>query len=636
MRLIKYGENKLALRARENRQELIAARLSRRDMVRMGLLGTGGFLVAQKGLSAWASRGSADNLGLDSPRLEPFVEPLPIMPVLPARPKSALSPAPTIQPNLRINPANGLPFEGRSEPHQFRDRFPVEKFFVTRMGANPNARVHPDLPPQTFWGFNLGGADLTKDPALSPGPTVVARYGDPVLVRRFNQLPPESQNGGFGVPEVSTHLHNFHSGSESDGSPCDPVNRRFFFRGQFYDYFHTMAFAGFDSTNPPNGDPKEALSTLWYHDHRVEHTAENVYKGLAGFWLNFDNRDTGNEHTGLRLPSFPDFDIPMILTDKIFDSQTGLLAFDTFNLDGLVGDTFLVNGKVQPFFEVRKRRYRFRVLDGGPSRFYDLFLTNPDKPNQKIPFFVISSDGNLLPQPVEVTHVRLSVAERVDIIVDFAKIAARFGNPARIRLENRLLQVNGRQPTDKILPAGDGDQLVEFRLAGGAVADASFDPEPVAIPRVAPKPKAVLLPLPDITKLKPRITRTFRFERGNGEWQVNGEFMDCTRFRFTVERNTTERWIIQNNSGGWSHPIHVHLEEFRVIRVNDRLIKEGDPDFGRKDVVELGPNDEIELIIRFRDFRGGFPIHCHNTVHEDHAMMLIFDVQDKGDNNTRP
>ena len=122
MRLIRYGENKLALRARANRQELIAARLSRRDMVRMGLLGTGGFLVAQRGLSAWASRGSADNLGLDSPRLEPFVEPLPIMPVLPARPKSALNPAPTIQPNTRINPANGLPFEGRSEPHQFRTR----------------------------------------------------------------------------------------------------------------------------------------------------------------------------------------------------------------------------------------------------------------------------------------------------------------------------------------------------------------------------------------------------------------------------------------------------------------------------------------------------------------------------------
>ena len=39
---------------------------------------------------------------------------------------------------------------------------------------------------------------------------------------------------------------------------------------------------------------------------------------------------------------------------------------------------------------------------------------------------------------------------------------------------------------------------------------------------------------------------------------------------------------------------------------------------------------------RFRDMNGGYPIHCHNTVHEDHQMMMLYDVQDKGDNNTRP
>lgn len=605
----------------------------------MGVTGAGGFLVTQQGLSAWASHGTSGDLGLSSPTLRPFVEPMPIMPVLPQRARSALSPAPSIEPNRAINPGIGRPFEGRSERHQFGERFPAEKFHVTRMGANPHVRPHPDLPDQTFWGFNLGGADLAKDPALSPGPTVVARYGDPVLIRRYNQLPPQAQNGGFGVPEVSTHLHNFHSGTESDGSPCDPAHKRFFFRGQYYDYFHTLALAGFDSTHQPDGDVREALGTLWYHDHRVEHTAENVYKGLAGFWINFNDFDTGDEHSGLRLPSFPDFDIPMILTDKFFDSQTGALAFDAFGLDGLVGDTFLVNGKVQPFHEVRKRRYRFRVLDGGPSRFYELYLTNPEAPTQKIPFWVISSDGNLLPRPVEVTHFRLGVAERVDIIVDFAKIAARFGNPARVRLENRLEQVNGRQPTGKIFAGGQGVSLVEFRLTGGAVQDPSFDPEPVASPRVRPLANdAVFAPiaLPDVQALTPRITRTFRFERGNGEWQINGQFMDCTRFRFTVERNAPERWIFVNKSNGWSHPVHIHLEEFRIIRRNNRLIRPGDLEFGRKDVLVLRGNEEVELIIRFRDFRGGYPIHCHNTVHEDHQMMLIFDVQDRGDNRTNP
>jgi FtsP/CotA-like multicopper oxidase with cupredoxin domain len=66
------------------------------------------------------------------------------------------------------------------------------------------------------------------------------------------------------------------------------------------------------------------------------------------------------------------------------------------------------------------------------------------------------------------------------------------------------------------------------------------------------------------------------------------------------------------------------------------MIRPGDVEFGRKDVVVLRGNEEVELIIRFRDFRGGYPIHCHNTVHEDHQMMLIFDVQDRGDNLTDP
>jgi FtsP/CotA-like multicopper oxidase with cupredoxin domain len=111
--------------------------------------------------------------------------------------------------------------------------------------------------------------------------------------------------------------------------------------------------------------------------------------------------------------------------------------------------------------------------------------------------------------------------------------------------------------------------------------------------------------------------------------------MDCTRFRFTAEVNTAERWIIQNSSGGWSHPVHVHFEEFRILSRNGRPIRPGDLEFSRKDVLELG-DETVEILVRFRDLKGGFPIHCHNTVHEDHQMMMLFDVQDQGDNNAAP
>ena len=117
------------------------------------------------------------------------------------------------------------------------------------------------------------------------------------------------------------HLHNFHSGPDSDGGPCDPKQQRFFFRGQYYDYYHNLRFAG-GAHQPPNGNIQEALGFLWYHDHRVDHTAENTYKGLVGPCIIFNQFDTGDENTGFRLPSFPNFDIPLVFADKLIRSRT--------------------------------------------------------------------------------------------------------------------------------------------------------------------------------------------------------------------------------------------------------------------------------------------------------------------------
>ncbi len=647
MHPLKFRPAPLAETARKNRKEIVRAGVTRRELIRLGLLTSSGSLIRKRGLNAHASCSTGACQPGCSPPTDPFVDPLPIPPVLEERALSdpGFQIAPTIEPS-------GQPQDARNEPHQFRDRFPAQKFFISRMRPNPNFRFTENpanfarIGPQLIWGFNLGGTDAS-DAGISPGPTIVSRYGAPIVVRRFNELAPDDT--GFGRAQVSTHLHNFHSGPDSDGGPCDPVFTRFFGVGKFYDYFHTMARAGFDTDEfrATNGDIRETMGTLWYHDHRVDHTAENVYKGLAGFHYIFNEFDTGDEATGFHLPGFPQFDVPLFLADKLFTPE-GELCFDPFGFDGLVGDKYTVNGRIQPFFEVQKRRYRFRILDGGPSRFYQLFLTNPDNPSQSLPLWQIANDGNLLPRPIEITSTRLSVGDRVDVIVDFKKIWDRFGHPGRVWLENRLEQINGRGPTDVILPPGNPAQVVlEFRLVGpDNVVDASFDPEPVSFPHVPCSPDdCVFAPLclprlPSDTATTPadhiRLTRTFRFDRTNGQWATNNKLMDCTRFRFTVQRNTAERWILRNTSGGWQHPLHVHLEEFRIIRRNGRKIGCGHVEFSRKDVVRLGFNDEIEIVMRFRDFRGGYPTHCHNTIHEDHQMMMLWQVQDTGDNRKEP
>src|SRR3989441_9186294 len=42
------------------------------------------------------------------------------------------------------------------------------------------------------------------------------------------------------------------------------------------------------------------------------------------------------------------------------------------------------------------------------------------------------------------------------------------------------------------------------------------------------------------------------------------------------------------------------------------------------------PGQQVTLFFRFRDFLGRYPMHCHNVVHEDHAMMLRWELATVG------
>lgn len=540
-----------------NRQELIQARLSRRDLMKMGLLTSTGYLIAKQGLSARASGGDAE-----SPPTTPFIVPLPI-PVV-AQPE-VLNPVPTADP---------APGEAPRATHQAWGQHPPRKLYRIRQRCTYHS-FHPELPPSEVFACN----------EAVPGPVFHARYGEPVVVRFQNELPPDYV--GFGVPQTSTHLHNAHTPSESDGFPGD-----FFNSGWFKDHHYPNVYAG--------GDPREALGTLWYHDHRVDFTAQNVYRGLAGFYLLFDELDSGDETdpnpAALRLPS-GEFDIPLIFQDRLFD-EDGALALDLFEFDGVLGDKFTVNGAIQPVLKVARRKYRFRLLDGGPSRFYEFFLSSGP------PFTLIAQDGNLLPAPIAMQSVRLSVAERADIVIDFS----HYNIGDQIFLENRLEQKDGRGPTGKTL--SPGIPILRFDVDRDA-------PDPSRVP-------PMLRELPQIDLGEVATTRTFRFDRQNGAWAVNGRFFDLDEPRATPRQGSTEMWVLQNSSGGWSHPIHIHFEEFRILSRNGKQ----PPPFerGRKDVVRLGPNDEVRVFLRFRDFLGKHVMHCHNTMHEDHAMMLRWDV----------
>ncbi|HIF23638.1 MAG TPA: hypothetical protein EYQ27_17450 [Gemmatimonadetes bacterium] len=272
---------------------------------------------------------------------------------------------------VRVNDLPGMPHSASGRPHQRFDEFPPEKLY--EMHARPfKHRFHPDLAESTIWGYGLG-PDIDGN-TFSPGPLFKQRYGEPIVTRIYNDLPPGGAPDGFGIPEVTTHLHNHHTASESDGFPGD-----FYPVGEHHDHHYTNILAG--------GDPDEALNTLWYHDHRADFTAQNTYKGLVGQWWLYDEADSGDEddpnHKALRLPS-GEYDVPMVFADKTFDNTPDHQLFmDIFNFDGFLGEQLTVNGAVQPFFEVAARKYRFRLLNVGPSRFYKFALFNESQVDDK-------------------------------------------------------------------------------------------------------------------------------------------------------------------------------------------------------------------------------------------------------------
>ena len=614
---------------------------------------------------------------------------------------------------------------------------------TTGTTAGIPVQFHPNFPvqnPDTVWTF-----DGTFPPKLKIG-----RYGEAVLLRHYNALPIDpSANRGFGLHTLSTHEHNGHNPAESDG-----YTNAFFFPGQFYDYRWPMQLAGYDTINTTasdaraampcepgeqlfvndtsmgsqtcdangriqlRGDWRETMSTHWFHDHMLDFTAPNVYKGNAAMFNYYSALDRGNEAhddgVNLRLPSGSalswgnrDYDVNLNLADKAWD-QTGQLWFNIFNLDGFMGDHLLTNWLYKPFLDVRARRYRFRILNGSVSRYMTLAMVRQIQgaggefqgPNgsgvsyDRVPFHMVANDGNIMTHTIpfdgsidldrdgqlddhNAILPTLANAERYDIIVDFSRHGITPGD--KIYFVNLLEHKNGKRPNELIplrsvlresyKAINDGDRyrdgdpavgrFLELRVHAYDGVDQSMDPT-----QFEPGGQQ-LIPLPtdrNDPQLASALKREFIFGRSGGSddqpWTVNtdggnGLAMDARRIS-AAPRLTTgptvggfdgtlgsdfdmtgrlEVWKIENGGGGWSHPIHVHFEEGVILKRGGE-----DPPawetWARKDVYRVGhlddSTDSVEVALRFREFAGTFMEHCHNTQHEDRAMLLRWDIERPG------
>lgn len=448
---------------------------------------------------------------------------------------------------------------------------PVEKYAVTARFGQLN--IVPGLMTKVA-GYN----------GIFPGPTIRAKRGVRAQLRVRNAFPA----GGLVYPqpiELSTHLH---------GSPSKP---------QYDGYAEDITVPGnVKNYHYPND---ESARTLWYHDHRHVVTTENVYSGLAGLYPMEDQFEKAQLPQG-------EFDVPFIVSDALFHAD-GSLAFNDNGHLGMWGDIVLVNGVAWPTMRVKPRIYRFRWLTATVARSFRPTLSNGE------PLHIVGTDGGMTPVVQAVPSFRTGSAERYEFLIDFRGF--KTGQSVD------LLNLSPKNNIDFV----NTDKIMRFEVVDDSGPASTFTSIPTRLDRGTPV-KRGLDPM-DLQPQMATVKRELVFERKGGKWVINGVNWDeiaasgLTLLEANPAPFAVEQWTFTNKGGGWFHPVHVHLVDGKIIA---RKTNAGRPfayEGGPKDVFYVGENESVTALMQFDTQPGGegkYMIHCHNTSHEDHAMMVQY------------
>jgi spore coat protein A len=445
------------------------------------------------------------------------------------------------------------------------------------------AKLHRDLGPARLWTYN----------GTWPGPTFETRSHNDLLIEWANELPSRHflpidhrlHGAEIDTPEVRAvvHVHGAKVPPQADGYP-----EAWYTPGKSAAYHY------------PN-DQEAAM--LWYHDHTMGINRLNIYAGLFGVFV---VRDAVED--ALNLPKGA-YEIPLVVCDRLL-LQDGQLSYPDSGTPGepwvseVYGDVMLVNGKAFPYLEVEPRRYRFRVLNGSNSRFYDLGLSNGQE------FHQIGTDQGLLPAPVPLKRLFLAPGERADIIVDFRDHAGE-----KFALKNGALEP------------------LQFRVGQQKASDSSSLPP-------------VLRPVPRIAEASAVNARRLSIDEYKGSHgETTRMLLNKTPWHHPVTEkpvlDTVEIWSIVNPTDD-SHPIHLHLVRFQILdrrkydtftytttgelRYTSPAIFPDPHEAGWKDTVQAHSEMVTRIIIRFEGFVGRYVWHCHILEHEDNEMMRPYDV----------
>lgn len=414
-------------------------------------------------------------------------------------------------------------------------------------------------------GFQFNG--------IVPGPTIRHNRGSELDIQFNNDIGQDS----------IIHWHGLIVPPEMDGHPKDVISS-----GTYNYQFRLNQRAG----------------TYWYHPHPHRITGEQVYRGLAGFFIIEDE-----EEKTLNLPG-GNYEIPLVIQDRRV-SDTGDIIYNPSMpermMTGFLGNTILVNGTPTPFYEVEPGVYRLRILNGSNARIYNIAFQND------LTFTVIGTDGGLLPEAIDTTELLMAPGERADILVDFSEVAN-----SSIQLISKSFEIPSSGGMMGNMMGGAGpDQGTGFKLMEFRIGETSTQ-VPFELPD---KLSEANFPVESAADRKRQIQLAMEMMTGH---TINGRLFEMERVDERVEQGSTEIWEFINTSNV-PHPMHVHAVQFKVL---DRSGTRGltPTETGWKDTVLVMPGETVRVIMKFDAPKGMYVFHCHNLEHEDNGMMANLEI----------
>jgi FtsP/CotA-like multicopper oxidase with cupredoxin domain len=339
------------------------------------------------------------------------------------------------------------------------------------------------------WSFVNTAKVTAATPLLSThfGPTIEVRRKAPLSVTWANAIPASATGSSYlanppfpilpynglcgsvaaqSPVGINVHLHGAKVNGVYDGWPLSPVG----YANNPYKFPTSSKYVY------PND---QRAACLWYHDHSLDNTAQNVYAGLAGLYIVRDTFDDALMALigGSKQEKFMAVNDRVLTPDSLAVDYQGGRVMDTTVYQAprveFLGESLFVNGNPASAAAstVDRRVLRLRFLNAANARTFSFALFDPAAVTAGTgrvwysdAMTIIGSDQGFTGTAVPLAatdYVTMSSGQRLDLLIDFSKIPSTVKSLkiANLAINFRLPQFATVPPTPEALFTSYADSI---------------------------------------------------------------------------------------------------------------------------------------------------------------------------------